>query len=295
MQDCQAGVINYLEKPILVEGTITGLTGNPGCGKSSLACAIARRVHKTGRPVLLLDRDNPKVAVEERFRRLGMSDDETFRVWGGWTGEEAPQPASSIVLEWVMSCEPRPLVIIDSLSPFHRGNQNDAGEMRAFMEQCRRIADLGGSVIVLHHDGKAETAKDYRGSSDFPAALDAAFHVLNVGEDGRLGKLVLHCYKSRFGFAGDLIYDYADGQLLQRQEPEVASQTVTEQLTALLRTNPGVGSKRFEDLANDRRLGRNRAREFLNGGVLSGKIRSEPGRGNAKRHFLSTAALSNSG
>src|SRR6266849_5206789 len=86
MRDCQAGVINYLEEPILVEGTVTGLTGNPGCGKSSLACAIARRVHKAGRPVLLLDRDNPKVAVEDRFRRLGMSDDETFRVWGGWTG-----------------------------------------------------------------------------------------------------------------------------------------------------------------------------------------------------------------
>src|ERR1700730_9935358 len=70
MRDCKAGVVNYLEEPVLVEGTITALTGGAGHGKTTLVCAIARRQHMTGRPILILDRENPKPVVEERFRRL---------------------------------------------------------------------------------------------------------------------------------------------------------------------------------------------------------------------------------
>jgi energy-coupling factor transporter ATP-binding protein EcfA2 len=275
MRDCQTSVINYLEEPVLVEGTITALTGVAGCGKSTLVCAIARRLHITGRPILILDRENPKVVVEERFRRLAMSDDETFHVWGGWTGQEAPQPASAIVLEWVIQCEQKPLIIVDSLSAFYKGDQNDASEMRGWMNQCRQLTDLGATAAVLHHDGKAETAKDYRGSSDFAAAVDIGFHVTNVSDNGHLGKLVLRCFKSRFGFAGSVIYTYTNGQLLQAQEPEAVTRTVTEQFTALLRLNPGINGKKFESLASERKLGRNRARAFLNAGVLANTIQRE--------------------
>ena len=76
--------------------------------------------------------------------------------------------------------------------------------MRAFMNQCRKLADLGATVAVVHHDGKADSARDYRGSSDFKAAIDGGFHVTNFGENGLLDKLVLRCFKSRFGFAGEL-------------------------------------------------------------------------------------------
>ena len=72
-----------------------------------------------------------------------------------------------MVLEWVRNCEARPLIIIDSMSAFHGGDENSASETRAFLNQARQLADLGATPIVLHHDGKADTAKDYRGSSDF--------------------------------------------------------------------------------------------------------------------------------
>jgi hypothetical protein len=297
LHDCETTPITYLEEPVLVAGAVTALTGDAGCGKSTLLCAMARRIHAAGlpsspgrraptRPVLILDRENPKAVVEDRFRRLGMTDDETFRVWGGWTGQEAPQPASAIVLGWVAECKPSPLVIVDSMSAFHGGDENSASETRAFLHQLRRLADLGAAVAVQHHDGKAESAKDYRGSSDFKAAVDCAFHVSNFSEDGKLGKLVLRCYKSRFGFAGEVVYEYASGKLL-RAEQATATQTVTEQLTALLRTNPGVGARDFDQLAANRGLGRNRARGWLNDGVLSGAIQMARGRNNGRRYFLS--------
>lgn len=278
MRDCAAGKINYLEKPVLVEGAITGLTGDAGCGKSSLVSAIARRVHAADRPVLILDRENPKVVVEDRFKRLRMSDNETFIVWGGWTGEEAPQPGSPIVLEWVQQCAMPPLIIIDSKSAFQEGDENAAGDTRSFLNQARQLTYLGATIVVLHHDGKAETAKDYRGSSDFKAALDIAFHVSNHGDDGRLDKLVLRCYKSRFGFGGELVYDYADGNLMQRQEAGAVSQTVAEQLTVLLRLNPGVNGSQFKKLATERSIPAKRAEQFLHGGILAKTVAYESGK-----------------
>jgi hypothetical protein len=113
------------------------------------------------------------------------------------------------VTDWVRSCKPQPVVVIDSLAAFISGDENSASDMRAFMHGTRRLVDLGATVIVIHHDGKAESARDYRGSSDFKAAVDQAFHVSNISADARLGRLSLRCFKSRYGFTGSLVYDYA--------------------------------------------------------------------------------------
>ena len=87
--------------------------------------------------------------------------------------EPPPQPNDPAVLDWVRACEPRPLMIVDPMIAFHGGDENDASETRAFTQQCRTVADLGGTVLLLHHDGKAGTSKDYHGSSDFKASLEA--------------------------------------------------------------------------------------------------------------------------
>jgi hypothetical protein len=286
VRDCGACEIEYIQESVLPKGAVVAITGDAGSGKSSLACAWARDANKQGIPVAILDRENPLRIVADRFQRLRMTDGPLLHYWGGWLPEEAPQPGSLIVMTWVASCTPRPLIIVDSLAAFHGGNENDAGEMRAFMRQCRTLADLGCTSLVIHHDGKAETAKDYRGSSDFKAAVDAAFHVSNFSDDGKLGKLVARCYKSRFGFSGEIVYQYADGAFMRDENLNAAVQTANEQLIALLRTNPGIATAAFEDLADKRHLGRNRARQFLIEGVVSGSIRREPGPRNIKHHFL---------
>ena len=67
------------------------------------------------------------------------------------------------------------------------------------MRQFRRLANLGATVIVLHHTGKAETSKQYRGSSDIKAAVDTAYLLEKVpGESESLGKLSLTCFKPKF-------------------------------------------------------------------------------------------------
>lgn len=211
-----------------------------------------------------------------------MEDGPGIRWWGGWLPHEAPQPDSAIVKTWAR--EHRGLIVVDSFSAFLEGDQNDASVVRAFMHRCRRLADAGATVAVIHHDGKAETSRDYRGSSDFKAAIDAGFHVSNFGS-GRLDKLVLRPFKARMGFASEITYEYADGRFIRSGAHE-ARETVSAQLAAILRQNPGVSARRFDELVAEQGLGRNRGRDFLKDGALSGAIRKQTGPGKAVRFFL---------
>jgi archaellum biogenesis ATPase FlaH len=285
---CGPAEINYLVSPVLPECSVAALTGDSGSGKSTFALALAKQVVESGRPVLILDRENPLPIIRERFSRLKVPDNEPLlKVWGGWLLEEAPQPGAQIVTEWVKSQQPRPLIILDSYVAFREGSENDAAETRAFMQQCRILADNGATVQLIHHDGKADSAKDYRGSSDFKAAVDQAFHLTNTSSDtGRLEKVRLRCFKSRVGFSGDLVYTYSDGQFTLNESSDAVSGLICEQLCGFLRCNPGIKAAEFEHLATSKGLRRSRAREFLSEGLQEGTVRKEGGERNAIHYFL---------
>jgi hypothetical protein len=275
--------VRYLLKPELPEGAVTALTGDSGSGKSTLATAWARDVIASGRPVLFLDRENMRSLIADRMRRLGLADSPLLRWAGGWQGE-VPEPDSPQVKKWIRSCELKPLIIIDSLIAFLDGNENDASDMRRFTDRLRVLANMGATVILIHHDGKAESARDFRGSSDFKGSIDQAFHVTNISSDLRLNKLRLRCFKSRPGFIGELVYHYADGRCLKDESRAAPAKTVTAQLRSLLQRTPGVKTTDFEALAFAEGIARSRAREFLDDGVQEGTIEREIGARNAKMH-----------
>ena len=287
--NCGKTAVEYLREPELPRHALVALTGDSGSGKSTLASAWAGEAAAAGIPVLILDRENPLSVVAERLRRLGITDGPMFKYCGGWLEQGVPGPDSAAVIDWVKSCEPRPLVIVDSMAAFHGGDENDAGDTRAFMQQCRTLVDLGATVILIHHEGKADTAKDYRGSSDFKAAVDVAFHVSNFpGPDGRLGMIRLRCYKSRLGFAGELIYHYRDGRF-ERGQGREAFKTVVEQLTAILRENPGIDGKSLDKRCTAAGLGRDRCRELLKTWEGLGKVRILKGEKNRSEYYLADA------
>ena len=159
-----------------------------------------------------------------------MQDGPRLRWWGGWCGE-VPGPGSLQVRRWVESCDPKPLVVVDSLIAFLGADENDSATMRKFMNGVRWLADRGATVEVIHHDGKSETARDFRGSSDFKAAVDQAFHVSNLGSDSRLDRLTVRCFKSRYGFTGSLIYHYADGRMVRDERTDAPARAVADELT----------------------------------------------------------------
>jgi hypothetical protein len=277
--------VRYLREPELPEGAVIGLTGDSGSGKSTIATAWARDLIASKRSALILDRENPRSVAADRMARLGLEDSPLLRWAGGWIGEDAPVPDAEMVVDWVTALEPKPFVIVDSLAAFLGGDENSAGDMRKFMHRSRRLADLGATVVVLHHDGKADSARDFRGSSDFKAAVDAAFHVTKVGPDARLDRVRLRCFKSRYGFCGDVIYNYAGGEMRRDDQVAAPIKTVTAQLRDLLRLNPGITGADMESRAFAEGIARSRVREFLNDGVLQGSIERNMGTKNAKRYL----------
>jgi len=266
--------IQFLIEPELPFGSVVAFTGDSASGKSTLATALARDAIIRDYPVLVLDRDNPPSILRDRGERLGLSDGPLLRVWHGGLSHEVPELSSPIVYQWVASCVPQPLVIVDSVIAFYKGDENSSADMRRFMAGPRRLAHLGACVILIHHDGKSETARYFRGSSDFKAAIDQGFHVANSSADSsrKLDRLHLRCFKSRYGFSGDLWYRYAGGCMVREDRPEVSERTLADQFRALLEQHPAISKKEFEDLATKEGLGRNRARAFLANGVQCQRI-----------------------
>ena len=133
--------VAYIREPELPEGSVIGLTGDSGGGKSTIATAWARDAIKAGRAVLILDRENPRGVAFERMNRLGLEDGPLLRWAGGWTGDDAPMPDEPSILDWVSSIEgPKPFVIVDSLVAFLSGDENSAGGKCSIHFRARMLA-----------------------------------------------------------------------------------------------------------------------------------------------------------
>jgi hypothetical protein len=167
---------------MIARGSVTLVSAESGTGKTwlgyYLAGCIARGVPVLGRSVrgcnvLYLDGENPLYVVKQRLFDLGIADTPNLKVWGGWNISPPVGPEHPLVVEFAR--QHKGVIIYDSLIEFHPGSEQSSTETRAFMRFFRTLANLGATVIVLHHTGKAETAKQYRGSSDIKAAVDTAY------------------------------------------------------------------------------------------------------------------------
>jgi RecA-family ATPase len=162
---------------------MTLITGESGIGKSTFALALAGAVAQGQRflgftalqkRVLYVDGENPAATVRERLERLSIPKLGNLDIWGGWCREHTPAgPFCAPVLEWAR--KHKGLVIYDSFIQFHPGSEQDASETRKYMDHYRKLVNAGCTVLLLHHVGKSEGAREYRGSSDIKASSDQAF------------------------------------------------------------------------------------------------------------------------
>lgn len=284
---------HFVVDGFVAEGTINVITSDPGEGKTSLNSEMAYRVSRgepfagrptSKRPALILDRENPRTGMLAMFARLGICEHADFHVWGGWQPEDPPAPDASVIVSWIFKCDPKPLIVVDSLVAFSGASENDATETRAFFHRLRKLAAMGATIILPHHTGKSETAKNYRGSSDLPAAIDLGILLKNNSQTpGRLERLTLTPFKDRLGHFQRTVFQYTREGFVE--EVHVSGESNTAKLIRLLVAHPGIQKTAFLEFAKAETLGRNRAEAFLESFTRKGSIRAEDGPRNARSYY----------
>jgi hypothetical protein len=119
------------------------------------------------------------------------------------------------------------------------------------MRLLRTLANLGATVLVLHHTGKADSAKLYRGSSDIKAAVDTAY-VLESEEPGQLAKLRLTCFKGRLTPGKNYALEFRKRQGFVACRYIPSKQRVEDVVTEILEATPRINQKEIIRQARER-------------------------------------------
>jgi hypothetical protein len=139
----------------------------------------------------------------------------------------------------------RPLLIWDSLVEFHTGDEQSSTATRKFMRNFRELANLGATVVILHHTGKSESSQDYRGSSDIKAAVDMAYKLDAQPKGAKsLEYLTLNPFKCRMASVPGRKMRFVAGEgfqgvesIYRLEEPKPDPLLVVKRI---VRDNPGL-------------------------------------------------------
>jgi energy-coupling factor transporter ATP-binding protein EcfA2 len=212
------GPVDWMVENLLAKGDLALLIGEPGVGKSWLSMALAvavaeqqahwlgRLIHTETPRVLYVDEENPEGLVIRRLRRLGLTSvgEENIRFLHrqGIRLDRKPELLLDEALDWGPS-----LIVLDSLTRMHTGDENNAGEVaRLFNDGINPLArETGATTLLLHHVTKTESSSSFaraRGSGDISASVDSG---LDVRSTDLQGGFAVGLYKSRWIEEGQFI------------------------------------------------------------------------------------------
>jgi len=259
------------------------MSGESGCGKSTVALSLANAVANgkpfLGRPVekrhvLILDRENGSGVYAERFKRMHIQENEFLHIWGQWA-TDPPGPEGR--LEQVAN-DLRPLMIFDSLVAFHTGKEQDANDTRKYMDGFRRLSKEGATVLVIHHTGKGENTKEYRGSSDIKASIDVG--LLLSAKQPNLRALELKPIKLREGVTDPVMFAWDGKEFVSQKDKD------REIVEDIIRADPGINKSRICRLALH--VSEARIDDILRSGEAAMRLHKEKGPSNSWCYTLSS-------
>ncbi len=174
------------------------------------------------------------------------------------------------------------LIVVDSLSAHYDGDsENDSVQVRAWFQRLRRLASAGAAVVVVHHSGKGDAGRNYRGSSDVLAAVDAAYLLEADGEGEPMQSLKFSCFKLRAAEEPKPIHLKLGGSCFEvTSDPSNDRQRdrLDRLVDAIGRHSSGMTAREVDGLAGELKLSRGDIREALKRLESDGRVVKRDGR-----------------
>lgn len=174
----------FLISDFLVKGSITMLAGPVAQRKSIIALNIAHALctgnalfdyfdvpEKPSR-VIYLCPEMGAASFTKRIKQIGL---------GSFVGERLfiqTMSEQSTRLDELDEELPGAVVLIDTITRFVEGDENQSADMRLFAEKVFRLVKHGASVVLLHHSKKGSSGSlddGLRGSSELAAFVDSCW------------------------------------------------------------------------------------------------------------------------
>lgn len=172
----------WLVEGLVALGDVTLLSGASGLGKSWVTMGLAQvvadgaevflgRAVKQGGRVLYVDEENPEDVVKMRLKQLGLVHKGNVRYI--WNNGVRLDRNPDVLLEEALDFQPT-LIVLDSLTRIHSGEENSVGDMAPLLNDAIRplARETGAAVLLIHHHDKGDNGP--RGSGDILASVDAA-------------------------------------------------------------------------------------------------------------------------
>jgi hypothetical protein len=290
------GTVEWLVDGMIPRKSVNLISAESGTGKTWLAYAIAgavahgvsfleQEVHQT--PVLYLDGENPLTVVKRNLLDLGIKETPNLNVWAGWNVEPPPAPDDPRIISFVR--DHQPLLLWDSLVEFGECDEQSSTEVRAFVKKFRYLTHQGATVIVLHHTGKSQGSKQYRGSSDIKASVDMAYVVTGSTRHGKLHRLTMTPFKSRIAPGQTFGMEFRERKgFVSVDVPKQAAKPDPVQIVRkILIDHPKTNATRIKELANPLGVSKGKVEKVLK----TEEFLFEPGKGAEKLYWVENAAV----
>lgn len=130
--------------------------------------------------VLIVDEESGAGRLRKRLQMLGVTDETPIAITsceGFKLSEESVSSTANFCRAYGIG-----LVVFDSLTRLHNGDENSAKDMSVVMGDLKRLTQFGIAVIIIHHNRKTGQfggggGNEMRGSGDILAACDVQISV----------------------------------------------------------------------------------------------------------------------